>query len=75
MQAAMVHGRWTCHIHQDCKKAQAAAASQFAQDRVIALDEAGRAVTSEGMARLIAEVRADLYNMHHCTYIVRMLVT
>lgn len=43
-----------------CRKARAAADSQFAQDRVIALDEGGRAVTSEGMARMIAEVHAGL---------------
>jgi hypothetical protein len=55
------------------ERAQAAADSQFAQDRVIALDEGGRAVTSEGMARLIAEVRASLQNMHRLH--IRMLVT
>jgi 23S rRNA pseudoU1915 N3-methylase RlmH len=67
MPAIMVHGRWTCHLDHACGKVQAAAGSQSAQDRVIALDEGGRAVTSEGMARLIAEVRAVSYNMHQCT--------
>jgi 23S rRNA pseudoU1915 N3-methylase RlmH len=60
MPAIMVHGRWSCHIHQGCSKAQQRPALNESQDRVIALDEGGRAVTSEGMARLIAEVRADL---------------